>query len=139
MRVQIIALLSPLLLLACEPETVCDASAMASVTISVTDLDGEPLSPTALTYTVDGGQAQDAECMNADCSSAVAGWEQAGAFAITAVLDEELEGAPCCWYLDSQTVEVEVTQGECHVDGQQVEIQLDPDALVCADSTEDCG
>ena len=139
MRASTTALFSALLLTACDEETVCDASAMASVTITVTDLDGEPLSPTALTYTIDGGQAQDAECMSDDCSSAVAGWEQAGVFEITAVLDEEMEGDPCCWYLDSQTVEVEVTQGECHVDGQQVEIQLDTDALVCADSTEDCG
>ncbi len=132
-------LLVPVLLWGCQvDEIACDDSLMASVSISVTDLDGNPVSPTTLTYTVDGGEEQEADCLNADCSEAAAGWEVPGEFEITGTVKEELAGDPCCWYDDRVTETLVIEQGECHVDGQPLSLMLDIDQMICAD-TEECG
>ncbi len=129
-----------LTLIACDGgETNCDAMAMASVTIHVVDAAGDPLAPTELFYTLDGGAETQVDCMNDDCSEAVAGWENPGEFHITARYEADVEGDPCCWYSDSASETVTIGQGECHVDGQIVTLTLDPDQMICADATDECG
>ncbi len=132
-------LMVPLALVACESdELACDASAMASVTLSVVDAEGEPVAPTSLTYSIDGGEEREADCMDGDCSTAVAGWEEPGEFLIIASYEAQTED-PCCWYSDYVSATVTVEAGECHVDTQALEIVFDTEQMVCADSEEECG
>ena len=138
-RALLLALLAslPLFVPACDVGgTDCTTQAVASVSITLQDAEGNPVSASEITYTVDGGAEQSAECMDDDCTTAVAGWEVAGDFVITAIYDEPHPTDECCWYYDSATAEVSVAEGECHVDGQTLALTLDPDALACAD---ECG
>jgi len=135
-----LAALTPLTLIACDGgETNCDAMAMASVSLTVVDPSGEPVAPTAFTFTLDGGEEREVDCMTDDCSEAVAGWEEPGEFVITASYDADVEGDPCCWYHDSVTETITIEQDECHVIGQAVELVLDPAQMICADATDECG
>ncbi len=111
-------------------------AAVASVSLSFVDLEGNPVSPTEATYRVDGGEELPVECTNEDCTEAVAGWEQAGTFEITVVYHEPVEGEPDCWYTDQVTETVEVAQGECHVEGVQLTIELDTTFVDCLMGTQ---
>ncbi len=133
--------LAALTLIACNDggETNCDAAAMASVSIAIIDADGNAVAPTSITFTLDGGEERDADCMNDDCSEAVAGWEEPGEFVITARYEADVEGDPCCWYNDSITETITIEQDECHVAGQSLDLVLDPTQMICADATDECG
>lgn len=126
-------------LVACtDHEVACDLSASASVSIIVTDTAGLPLAPTTLTYTVDGGEELAADCINDDCSEAVAAWEVAGEFVITATYTGPVEDDDCCWHDDQVQETVIIEQGECHVVGQTLTLVLDPEVMNCADDSG-CG
>jgi hypothetical protein len=111
----------------------CTTEAIASVNIEVVDQAGAPIAPSSLVYTVDGGPEREAECMNADCSDAVAGWEETGVYVIVATLTDSLPTDPLCAYdaEDEVTVEVVMNEGGCHVDSEQVVLVLDTESIVC--------
>ncbi len=119
---------------ACEPMA-CDDMAVASVSIQVVDVDGNPLAATSVTYTVDGGAEQQAECLSEPCTEWVAGWEVEGEFEITVLYEEtDPEDELCMWSASAvESVSVGLTEDECHVDGQVLEVTLDPE-YACADS-----
>jgi hypothetical protein len=113
----------------------CDLMAMASVSVYVVSTDGTPVEGAVVTYTVDGGETQTANCMDDVC---FAGYEVAGEFSITAAYDwTSADG--CCRANDSATTNVTVEEGECHVVSQSVTITLDTED-VCVDQgdTGDC-
>lgn len=122
----------------------CTMEARASVQVSVVDQNGVALVPSSAEYQVNGGDLTQVDCMGGEeaCSEFVVGWEQAGTFSVTASYEGEVEGDPCCWYNDNQTVEVEVgmTEDECHVETQQITITLDTSSMLCADvGADSCG
>lgn len=122
----------------------CTMEARASVQVSVVDQNGLALVPSSAEFRFNGGDPQPVECMSGEaaCSEFVVGWEQAGTFSVTASYEGEVEGDPCCWYNDNQTVEVEVgmTEDECHVETQQITITLDTSSMLCADvGADSCG
>lgn len=96
----------------------CDTSAAASVNVSLVDEAGAALSSASVTYTVDDGGETACESMG-NAGSWACGWEVAGHFVITAASDGYVE----------QTEEVDVAQGECHVESQSVTMTM---------HTEDC-
>ena len=118
-----------------EEEQVCDASAAVSVAITVVDQDGAQVPEAVVTWSVDGGEPQNADCMNDVC---FAGYEVAGEFTITATYDWTSDDG-CCWASDTATANVTVEQGECHVVGQSVTLTLDT-TVACVDQgdTGDC-
>ena len=107
------SLLIPLLaVLGCE-STQCKIGDVASVTVSVFDASGAPLSPDALTYAVDGEDGGDCEPLDAGSTEFTCGLEEPGSFVVTA----EVDG-----YYFSGAVEVELAADECHVVGEFIEI-----------------
>lgn len=113
---------APLLLSSCGED--CDPSTQPSVKIEVLDPDGNPVAPAAILFTVDGGEQREARCADVSvtpsmCTTFQAGTEEPGHFVIDASL---------CGGVDK--VIVDVAEGECHVDTQEVTMTLDPS--VCA-------
>jgi len=94
-------------------DLICDGSAAISVVVEIEDASGQPVEADRVVFGVDGGEAVDAECIGDPCVRWFAGYEQAGDFEITATRGEE-----------SETVNVTVTEGECHVNGEQVVVQF---------------
>ena len=117
----------------------CTEIAIASVTIDVVDQTGAPLSPTTITYSLDGADAVAAECIDEGCTSFVTDWEVPGEFTIVATWHEDTAD-PCCWYDDyvTQTVTVGMTEDGCHVVPEAITLTLDTSLLACADGDE-CG
>ena len=58
----------------------CTDIAIASVVVNVEDLDGQPVEGAVVTWSVDGGEVQEAVCDIAPCSRFVLGYEQAGVY-----------------------------------------------------------
>ncbi len=112
--------LLPLLLLACEIDdpdngNPCTDIAMASVSLSVADLDGAAVTDATVTYTVDGGEAKD--CESWDDGQYVCGWEEPG----TIVVSVAKEG----FVTVTETVEVGMTDDQCHVEGEVLDVTLE--------------
>jgi hypothetical protein len=101
-----------------DPPT-CSLEARASVQVTVVDVMGTPALDATVTYTVNGGLDEDAECVRqaaaGGCEEWVAGYEKAGAFVITAT---SADGAA----KDEETVTV--AKDECHVITQMVTLSL---------------
>lgn len=140
-RTRFLALLAglPLFVSACPDIQECPDVVYPSVRIHVVDLAGEPLSPTELFYRHDSGAEQPATCEDEDCTTALAGWGEAGNFVITAVFDEDDPSDDCCWYYDEAIVDVNAPGGGggCTAPATvDVTIALDSEALACADT---CG
>ena len=94
----------------------CTLEAVSSVNGTVVDADGNQRGDVEVTYRVDGGRERSANCFtSAGCGKFSAGSEEAGTFEITAT---SLDGA------DTATVVVEVQDGGCHVESENVEIVL---------------
>lgn len=119
---------SSLLLSACGGDTddtgssggvACTTEARASVQVTVVDVMGVAVLDATVTFSVDGGAEEDAECVRTaaagGCEEWVAGFEQAGAFVVRA---ESADGAA----KDEESVKV--TKGECHVTTQTVTLTL---------------
>ncbi len=112
--------LLPLLLVACEIDdpnngNACTDIAMASVSLSVADLDGLPVTDATVTYTVDGGASMD--CESWDDGQYVCGWEKPGTIVVTV----EKEG----FVTVTETLEVGMTEDECHVEGEVLAVTLE--------------
>lgn len=136
-----LSMLAPLallpLLMACDGGNLgdgeCTAEAVASVNVEVVDQDGDPIAPDSLQFTVNGGALQDADCIEEDCSSAVAGWEEDGNIEIFATLSRELDDGSGCFYEAEDSVLVDVARDECHVISDFAELVLDTTQIVCPD------
>jgi hypothetical protein len=98
--------------------TQCTAIAASSVTVTVVNDVGAVQPDAKVTFSVDGGQEQAAECVQpagTGCQSWTAGVEQTGMFTLKAVSGDGLKHAQA-----SATV----TSDECHVIGQAVKLTL---------------
>jgi hypothetical protein len=97
----------------------CTLEARSSVSVTVVDVMGIPALDAMVTFSVDGGAEEDAECVTTaaagGCEAWVAGYERAGTFVIKAV---SADGTA----KDEETVTV--TKDECHVISQMVELKL---------------
>jgi hypothetical protein len=94
----------------------CTAEARSSVTVTVVDGNGDPVTDATVTYTVDGGDPQQAEPF--PDGTFVAGWELAGTFTVTAQKDGFLPA--------QETVTVAMDEVGCHVVSQTVQLVLLP-------------
>src|SRR5262245_14915151 len=70
---------------ACSPPVACLDYAVTSVSINVVDDQGAPVPTAHVTFSIDGGPEQDAECFgfedpSAGCTEWDAAWEKAGHF-----------------------------------------------------------
>lgn len=103
-----------------EGETACTDIAVFSVNITVYDLSGAVAGDAAVRFRVDGGPWSDAQCFATEpgdaCSSWAAGIEQAGMFEIEA---DSADGSR------QAQAAVEVLDGECHVEAEQVALTLE--------------
>jgi hypothetical protein len=116
----------PLLLAAChydayKPIDGCTEIAMSSLTLTVTDEHGEPVAEADVTFTVDGGAVQSCDPLGE--GQWVCGYEQAGSLTVTV----EVEG----YEAHEETVQIDKTDDDCHVIGQELEVSLDP--VACND------
>lgn len=111
------------LLAACgPPEVACSTSLEPSVTIRVVDSSGAVVGDALVTYSLDQGAEQQAECISSPrgstasrCEEWAAGLEQPGTFTLSATSADGTRRA-------TQTVSVQ--GGVCHVDTQQVQLVL---------------
>ncbi|MDP6934855.1 MAG: hypothetical protein QGG40_18180 [Myxococcota bacterium] len=120
----------------CEEDLACDDWVAASVSVSVIGSDGELVTHDDLqvSFTVDGGDVEQAECIGEPCETWVAGWEQAGVFVVTA----EIDGGDCGTETvrAEETVEVHVDAEGCHVNTRVLTLDLD---TMDAGSDSGCG
>lgn len=94
----------------------CTTEARASVTVTVVDETGQPLPGATVSYSVDSPALQ--PCIESGASGTwMCGFEQAGVFTIYA----EREG-----YV-SASDSVTVTEDQCHVETQVLEITIEPE------------
>ena len=115
--------------------TACTELAAVSVSVSVVDPAGDPLAPTAVTWSVDGAAPEAAQCWNEACTEFAAGTEIAGEITVTATLSGPAEEVGCVYDSEaSQTVTVEMDAEGCHVVGKQVTLTLDPSLQHCVDT-----
>jgi len=92
----------------------CDTSAAVSVSVTVVDPDGVFVDDVTVTYTRE--DSEEAETCDEGPDVFLCGYEVSGTLTIRA----EAQG-----YSPYET-EVTVTEGECHVDGESVEIIMQP-------------
>jgi hypothetical protein len=115
-----------------EEEVDCSADAWPSVRIFVRDQNGTAFSGDnrggiRVLYQIDGGDVQTAEDQT---DHWVAGLEQVGQFSIFAEYRlEELDG--CLWSDSSDVIELDVTEDECHVITQEVNLVVRTDLSDC--------
>ncbi len=97
----------------CDVGGECDLMAVSSLTVNVSDPDGEAVEEVSVRYSVDGGEFSDCE----DISDAwICGWEESGAFEVEV-------SAPG---FETQTASAQIEDGECHVLPQSIDIALEP-------------
>ena len=99
-------------------DVVCTDEARASVVVRVVDATGAPLPGAMVTYRVDRGPRQSAECseLPGTCTHFVAGFEVAGDFTIRA----ERAG------FQPATASIRVERDVCHVRTQELLLTLVP-------------
>ena len=94
------------------PDPACDEMAVASVTVQVASDADRNLEDAQASFRVDGGELQPCERM--DAITFACGWEQPGLFEIEVSAPDH---AP-------QVIEVEVFDGECHVEQEELFVEL---------------
>jgi len=115
-----------------EEEVDCSADAWPSVRIQVYDQNGDAYSGdhrggVRVLYQIDGGDVQTAEDQT---DRWVAGLEQVGQFSIFAEYRlETFDG--CLWSDSSDVLELDVTEDECHVITQDVNLVVHWDLSDC--------
>jgi hypothetical protein len=118
LRSLVLLALAPLLP-ACAGSTVCDTSALASVSVTVLDEAGQRVQDARVTFTRDGGAEEQAECVpsasGAGCAQWVAGWERPGDFVVKATSADGTRQAQG---------QATVGDGTCHVEGQSLQLTL---------------
>jgi len=108
-------------------------TAETAVHLRVEDSGGTPTTPTSVQFSYEGGELEDAECVDEACTQWVTGHEDsAGSYSITIELDEPFPNDPWCYFWARETVEVDVFQGECNLNTEEVTVQLQVD-VICAD------
>lgn len=95
------------------PNQTCTLEARSSLTVKVVDGMGAAVSDATLTFSVDGGAAQN--CENFMDGSYVCGFEIDGTFVVTATKGMATQ---------MQTVVVKLTENGCHVDSQSITMTL---------------
>jgi hypothetical protein len=118
---QVITVFAEIILLTVE----CDEASLPSVIISANDIGGEPLIMDQVTYSVDGGMSQSAECWNG-CLEWVAGTEQTGEFMIVGSYTDPSGEA------FQENGVVQVGEDECHVLTEEVALEFN------IQSNQDC-
>ncbi|GDX83514.1 hypothetical protein LBMAG42_53250 [Deltaproteobacteria bacterium] len=93
-------------------QTACDTMAAYSVTVSLVDGEGAPVTTASVNYTVDDGTAT--ACQSVGGGDFVCGIEQAGHFVISATREGYVP----------VTGEADVVAGECHVKAEALELLL---------------
>lgn len=98
----------------------CTLEARASVNVKVVDAQGMAVTDAVVTFSVNGGADEMAECVNpvggmGTCQEWVAGWERDGNFTVTATSADGMKTA---------TQMVTVTKDACHVQPQSVTLTL---------------
>ncbi len=98
----------------------CTMEARASVTVQVVDSKGQARPDARVSFTLDGGAAQQAQCNGGspeqgDCASWVTNYETAGAYVVTATSADGQRSAQ---------ERVTVGRDECHVQGQTLTLVL---------------
>lgn len=96
------------------PEPDCDTMAALSVLVTVVDEAGDDIDDVTVTYAPNGQNVQDCEDMP---DGWACGWEVSGPIEIVVQADGYL----------THTETVVVTEGECHVEQQTVEVVLEED------------
>jgi len=122
------------LFFACEPKEeglACTADFRYSATLTLTDLDGNPITDADISYTVDG---EDGTYIDSwmDGDYAVGG-EEAGDFVVEINVELPTED-PCLWSVGTATLEFTIEEDECHVISQAFEPELEWSEIV----EEDC-
>ena len=109
------------------PESACDLMAVSSVTVDLDAEDGGDLSGATVTYAVDGGDPVACDSFGSSDSFGASwscGYEQAGVLTIRA----EAGG----YYAIER--DVTVSEGECHVETEQVALTMEVESVDCTDS-----
>jgi hypothetical protein len=96
-----------------DEELICTQSIEPSVIVTTLDSEGEPVVADAVSWSVDGGQKQAAECWYDPCTVLHAAWETPGEITVTATLGDLIV-----------TDTVTVTADECHVQTQELTLQF---------------
>jgi hypothetical protein len=108
-------LATALFLTACpEEEIVCTEEARASVQLTVSDSDGQPVMGATATFTPEGGAETDCDALTEGAVSFVCGYEVEGLITIKVV-------APG---FESFEEKVEVAADECHVITEDLAVEL---------------
>ena len=113
------------LFFACEPkeeDIACTADFRYSATLTLTDLDGNPISDAAISYTVDGEEGTYIDSWM-DGEYAIGG-EEAGDFVVEINVELPTED-PCVWDVGTATLEFTIEEDECHVISQAFEPELE--------------
>lgn len=103
-------------------EQACSTLAAASVGVTATDMDGNALTDATATWSLDGVEQGDCEAMGT--GSLICGWEAAGEIEVTVSADGYVPA--------SKSVTIEKDASGCHVVQQNLELQLEEEA-VCTD------
>ena len=125
------------LLTACGPkddldtgDVYCTEIFVYSVSLSLVDEDGVPLSDAIVSYTVDGEEGSYVE--HFFDGEYMVGGEESGFFEIDIYAELPVEGDDDCFRIGSATLEATIEADECHVIPQSFSPELDWD-LVCLD------
>lgn len=96
----------------------CQTQALPSVEVEVVDAAGQPITSAEVTYTVNGGSVESAECIgwgDDGCGTWGAGTEQTGLFFVTAKSPDGSLGRSGAYVLE----------GDCGVQTQEVRIVVE--------------
>ena len=125
-------------------DTGCPAEPVASVQVTLVDVEGKPVVARAydrldVEYAVDdqGGQRTAAVCADADCTTWVAGYDIKGEIYVFSegYVDHTLTGDGCKdWFRAHDSVEVPLADDACHVVSQTLELTLELFERDCEDT-----
>jgi hypothetical protein len=115
----------------------CAEYAALALQVDVTDSEGNPLPGATVSFRVDGGDEQQASCLDADdpadCTSFATAYEVAGTYDV--LVEYTLPTADgSCWHADARTAAVTVGADECHVIPEQVTVAIDTSIVACSDT-----
>ncbi len=111
--------MATLLAAGCGSELMCTTIAAVSVSVTVTNTEGDALADASVTYSVDGDEPVVCDALGGTEAMFLCGYEVEGTLTIEVTADgyEPFEG------------EVVVGADECHVLGEALDVELEPVAL----------
>ncbi len=123
-----------------DPGECSPAMASTAVRLQLFDTEGFPIAGTRVSFTVDGGDEQDAVCAeDDDCTEWVTGYDDvAGQYTLAIELEQPLPEDPSCFQWAWQTLTVDVEEGICTLATEEIPVTLDV-GIVCEelDGSED--